>query len=453
MSATLALRTGAWQALVALLDLDVETAGFIRAGYAADDADVSLFGRNLGLVADAHYALRERDGLDIISAGVVPFLAAAERDQAVPIFVHAHPRMSARPSPRDDRVDANLYRTALIRSRAPFYASLIVGGTAKRPTFTGRLYDDQGLVAELERIRVVGDRIQLLHAEGAPDAEIDADIYDRQIRAFGADGQALLRRLRIGIVGGGGTGSATFEQLLRSGAGAITIIDSDVVTVGNVTRIHESRLADVGEAKVAVLGSAAERIGLGAEVTVVEGKITDPAVAQEMSHLDVIFGCTDDEKGRLVLSKLALTHLIPVFDMAFAVEPGDDGAIRALDGRLTILTPGEACLLCRGVITPQGLAAEDLDPAERGRRAGEGYVPGLDERDPSVGTFTTLIACYAVNELYDRLFGYSEGSPAFGASQLLVRLGDRRLSYSSRPATGVHWCAEEAMFSRGESVR
>ena len=31
------------------------------------------------------------------------------------------------------------------------------------------------------------------------------------------------------------------------------------------------------------------------------------------------------------------------------------------------------------------------------------------QRDPGVGTFTTLIGCLAVNEMLDRIFGYSEG--------------------------------------------
>jgi hypothetical protein len=118
---------------------------------------------------------------------------------------------------------------------------------------------------------------------------------------------------------------------------------------------------------------------------------------------------------------------------------------------LTTLFPGEACLLCRGRISSAGLAAEDLDPEERRRRAGEGYVPGLGEDDPSVGTFTTLIGCFAVNELLDRLFGYSEGSATFGSTELLLLLADRRLSFNSRPATGNHWCADPRHF--GERIR
>jgi len=473
---TLALREEHWLEVVGMLDLKVETAGCILAGFAQRDEDereqedgddgevdaghgdeeenddeLTLFGRSLGWVPEQHYLEREPDGLDIASPGFWPFFGAAATDQAVPIFVHTHPRMSASPSKRDDGVDEALRGSALLRSSAPYYASLIVGGTKEKPTFTGRVYDEHGLVGDLERLRVVGRRIHLLLAQGTPDANIDAEVFDRQILAFGEDGQQMLARLRVAVVGAGGTGSAVIEQLLRGGVRDVTVIDDDITTKTNVTRIHESGVGDDGRRKVDVMKDAAARIGLGATAKPIFGRITEPKLALRLRHFDVIFGCTDDEKGRLVLSRLALTHLIPVLDMAIAVDPNSDGSIRAIDGRVTTLLPGEACLLCRGRISPEGLAAEDLDPEERRRRAGEGYVPGLGENDPSVGTFTTLIGIFAVNELLDRLFGYSEGATTFRSTELLLRLADRRLGYSSRPAEDPHWCADASLYGRGDA--
>ena len=80
----------------------------------------------------------------------------------------------------------------------------------------------------------------------------------------------------------------------------ITILDYDEVTDTNVTRIHESGLCDRARPKVEVMAAAAERIGLGAEVTAIEARLTTET-ACVLRHLDVIFGCTDDEKGRLIL--------------------------------------------------------------------------------------------------------------------------------------------------------
>jgi molybdopterin/thiamine biosynthesis adenylyltransferase len=450
---TLALREEHWQVIVEMLELPVETGGFILAGITYDEDDLTLFGRTLHWVPDEHYAERGRDGLAIASRWYWPLFGRAQRDDAVPIFIHTHPEARPKPSIRDEAADRGLWANAIARSRAPFYVSLIVGGTSEKPTFTGRIYDADGRVTPLARLRVIGRRLRLLLAAGLGDPEIDAELYDRQILAFGEAGQKLLARLRVGVVGAGGTGSAVFEQLVRIGITNITTIDDDVVTRTNLTRIHESGRSDVGRSKVEVMYRAAGRIGLGTKVDPVEGRITDPATGARLRHLDVIFGCTDDEKGRNLLSRLALTHLIQVFDLAFAVDPNEDGTIRGLTGRLTVLLPGQACLLCRGRITAEGLMAEDLDPEERRRRAGEGYVPGLDENDPAVCAYTTLIASYAVNELLDRLFAYSDGVERFQSSEMLVMLADRRLGFNSRPASATHWCGDPDTVGRGDAAR
>jgi molybdopterin/thiamine biosynthesis adenylyltransferase len=448
--ATLALRGEHWQELLGALAAPTESAAFLLAGIAQDADELSLFGRSLTWVADEHYDVRERDALDVRSSGFWPFFGTAAQDRSVPVFAHTHPQMAAAPSRRDDGVDAALRGPALRRSGAPFYVSLIVGGTPQRPSFTGRIYHEDGLVATLERLRIVGRRIHLYLAEGAPDAEIDADVFDRQILAFGPAGQRMLARLRVAVVGAGGTGSAVFEQLVRDGVRDILVIDDDVVTATNITRIHESGAADAGVEKVAVMKAASGRIGLGAKVEPIVGRATDPAVLARLRHRDIVFGCTDDEKGRNELARLALTHLIATFDMAFAIDSNEDGSIRALIGRVTTLLPGQACLLCRGRISPLGLLADDLDPEERRRRAGEGYVPGLDQHDPSVGTYTTLIGAFAVNELLDRMFAYGAEAATFKSTELLLRLADRSLSFNSRSAPPAHWCGDVDLYGRGD---
>jgi molybdopterin/thiamine biosynthesis adenylyltransferase/proteasome lid subunit RPN8/RPN11 len=450
MRPTLAFTNDLWSDLVSKLDLDVETAGFILAGQASDGDGISFFSRSIKWLPEEYYGKRTATELKISSLGYVPQLGAAAIDQSVPIFLHTHPKMTAEPSRRDMRVDEVLRGPALLRSREEFYVSLIIGGTSKHPKFTGHIFDANGSVAALERIRIIGKRIRVLHAEGAEGEEIDEEVFNRQIRAFGKDGQKVLNRLRVGVVGAGGTGSAVFEQLVRIGVGNIVVIDDDVVTKTNITRIHESGINDDGALKVDVMQAVAARIGLGTPPQAINGLITDPDIAKKLHHLDIVFGCTDDERGRLVLSKLSLSHLVCVFDMGFVVVPNEDETIRELDGRVTTLLPGAACLLCRGRISPQGLAAEALSPEERKHRAAEGYVSGLEEDDPAVGTYTTLVAGLAVNELLDRLFGYSSASDAFEATELLLRLHARRLNFNQR-FPGNHWCADTSNYGRGDS--
>ena len=72
------------------------------------------------------------------------------------------------------------------------------------------------------------------------------------------------------------------------------------------------------------------------------------------------FGCTDDHEGRLFLNRFAYYYLVPVIDIGLAIEvdDADPPAIRAFDGRVTVLTPPDACLMCRSVVVPEIAAGE-----------------------------------------------------------------------------------------------
>jgi hypothetical protein len=96
--------------------------------------------------------------------------------------------------------------------------------------------------------------------------------------------------------------------------------------------------------------------------------------------------------------------------MGLAIEPNtNDGGMRDLSGRITVLTPGAPCLLCRGIVDPVMAREEDLKrrhPEEYERRKREAYVRGGGHLAPAVVTFTTATACLAVDELLQGLIGF-----------------------------------------------
>lgn len=440
---TLAFPDELWDEARAPLDLEVETAGIILARVGAVGARRTLLVRRILWVPEDAYLRRERLALEIASHGYVPALKQAADDGGVAIFFHTHPGGDPNPSEYDEVVEERLREPFQIRTGQPLYASLILGGSPERPRFSGRLWDGKS-DQQLERIRVAGSRLHLLTRA---EAEVSDDLFDRQIRAFGREGQRVLKSLHVGIVGAGGTGSAVFEQVVRLGVGKVTIIDDDLLTKTNLTRIHESAMDQLGETKVAIADRAAERIGLGTTVDAIPSRITDLAAARALTDCDVVFGCTDDNRGRAILSRLAYWYLLPVLDTAFLVDVAGD-AVRGLFARVTIVSPGTACLFCRNRIDTQQLAAEALPDAERAQLAAEGYVPGLGQPDPSVGTYTTLAASLAVAELLDRLFAFSGAEPP---SELLARVHDRAISTTKVAPRSEHYCGDRSYWGRGDT--
>src|SRR4051794_8977267 len=380
-----------WDELrIALHDVD-ECAGIILAGTAEDGDRLTLCMNRIIWVPESAYDDRSPTEMWIRSEGWVPALGQAAEGEWQPIFFHTHPGEDPTASDFDATVAESLAPVFETRGRRP-YASLMLGGEPESPSFTG-IFDGE----PIEQFRVVGDRLRILAADDAAELEYDQEVFDRQIRAFGEDGQKVLRRLRVGVAGGGGTGSAVAEQLIRLGVGTVIVLDDDVVTRTNLTRIHESEATDIGEPKAIVVGKAAKGIGLGNEVAPVEAKITKRSAFEAIRSCDIVFGCTDDNAGRAILSRLAYYYCLLVVDMGVMIS-ARDGAITGLNARMTVVAPGTPCLFCRGRIDLARLREEMQTPEELERLVAEGYAQGLAEQDPSVVPYTTMIASFAVDE-------------------------------------------------------
>jgi len=158
---------------------------------------------------------------------------------------------------------------------------------------------------------------------------------------------------------------------------------------------------------------------------------------QRLSSCDVVFGCTDDNAGRLVLSRVATYLLAPVIDSGILLSSSEDGRLVGIDGRVTTLVAGQACLLCRGRVDVRRAATELLAPDERRRREDEGYAPALAGVEPAVVTFTTAVAATAVSELLERLTGYG---PDPRPSEVLLRCHDRQISTNIATPSAGHYC-------------
>ena len=108
-----------------------------------------------------------------------------------------------------------------------------------------------------------------------------------------------------------------------------------------------------------------------------------------------------------------------------------------IDGRITLMYPGAACLVCRGRVDLRRAASEGLTPDERIRRVDEGYAPALGGNEPAVVAYTSLVAASAVAELLNLLIGYG---PEPAPTEVLLRLHDREISTNVAMPQPRHYC-------------
>lgn len=446
-SFTLAIPHTVWGDLVDSLADSRETAAVLLAGIAQDpDRPTLLVNRVIWVTEDA-YELRGPLGLKVSSRGWMPALKRAADAGLSAIFFHTHPGGPPVPSSYDAEVDLALAKPFRVRTGQSLYGSVIIGGDPTRPTFTGRVVDDAHRETVITRIRVVGPRLQIVGAFNPSTSDVSSSaVHDRQVRAFGADGHKALAQLRVGIVGVGGTGSAVAEQLMRLGVRSLAVIDDDRITATNISRVYGSGLRDVGRPKVDVASTNADRIGLGTHVTRCDGRIAYREPLEQLRGCDVIFGCTDDHLGRFNLTRFAFSYLVPVIDLGVIID-APDGRIRSITGRVTYMAPGGGCLVCGGVVDPERVRDEGLAPDERQRLAAEGYARGLDDPDPSVVAYTTMVAAWGIADLLERLFG-------FGAHdirpELRLRIADRKMTSREIAPNPNHICGREESWGVGD---
>jgi len=442
MTTTLAFTQDAWDSLRKKLDLGVESAWVLlarRVGVLGED--FTLLVREVVAVPSEAYETRTENRLSITTAGWLSTFARADAEDCVPLFVHTHPGAGAQHSPLDLRLDEDLARVADLRLEQGTYGSVILGGTSEKPAFAGRVTGRDTTWIGIDRIRVVGQRLTLYVHDGTP----PLPLFDRQIRAFGEEGQRLLSQLRVGVVGVGGTGSAAVEQLVRLGVRHMVLIDPQTLAATNVTRVYGSTLADIERPKVVIAATHAEATGLSPTIAAIRGSVLDEDTMKALQNCDVVIGCTDDHASRLVLTRLPQALLQLLVDCGVVLD-SRAGALFDIFARVSVVTPTTACLVCMGDVDPTRAGLEALTDEQRESLVREGYAPELGDPDPSVITFTTIAASLAVNELLSRVFGYCEDEPA---NRLVARIDSRAMSRTRHVIRGTHRCGKPGLVASG----
>jgi ThiF family/Prokaryotic homologs of the JAB domain len=425
-----------------------ERAAYLLCSLSIADEEARLLVQEVMPVLPEHIDESSEHHMVIAQPSFLLALKKAARQNQCFVFVHSHPKEYPRHSGLDDETEKPLFRTAYVRihKENAVHGSLVLSDT-NRPF--GRVWLPDETKQPISRIRVIGQHFQFY--DDRPIYPVDLTMFSRQILAFGEGFQEFLRTLHIGVVGLGGTGSAICEQLIRLGAGRLTVCDPQLFEASNINRVYGSRMSDHNTPKSRIAERQSADIGLGTDLRPLRGAITDLPVVKEFKGCDVIFGCTDDEWGRAILTRLSSYYLIPVFDMGVKID-SENGNIKSVRGRVTTLIPGSPCLYCRGVVTQDGIDADILsktNPEEYERRRRDGYVAELPETAPAVIMFTSTVAATAVSEMLHRFTGYMGTDRK--STEVIHRFDESKISTNSKAAVEGCWCTGSASYGVGDT--
>lgn len=122
---------------------------------------------------------------------------------------------------------------------------------------------------------------------------------------IGDENVSKLQSLRIAFFGLGGVGSWAAESLVRSGVGAITLVDSDAVCITNINRQLPATLPTVGQSKVQVLAKRFQEINPTLQVEAIQSMYAvGDGEKFQLERFDYVIDAIDslDSKVDLILA-------------------------------------------------------------------------------------------------------------------------------------------------------
>lgn len=440
-----------YQALTEHLFVDrtVERGAYALCRISVSGTETRLLVRTIIPVAAEDIEEATETGMRIHNRSFLRVMKKAAQTNQVFMFIHSHPERYKNHSRQDDEQEADLFKTAYNRIRiAGVHASLVLSSPDKP---VARVWLEDGTTCPVDLIRVLGNRFRfygnLLSDKAADPLPM---FFDRQMRAFGEDIQRLLRSLHIGVVGVGGTGSAVSEQLTRLGVGSVTVFDGETFEKTNVNRVYGSSSKSDGKEKVKIVKEHVDFIDVGTNIQAVNKPITFLSTVDPLKSCDIVFGCSDDNWGRSILTQLAIYYHIPVFDMGVKID-SDEGTIKGIQGRVTTVMPGTACLWCRERISAKQVESESLailDPEKLKALQKEGYADELETNAPAVIPFTTTVAAAAVSEMLHRLTGFMGEERE--STEVIILFDQSRIRTNNRATRIGCMCSDAYSIRRGD---
>ncbi|WP_136605932.1 MoeB/ThiF family adenylyltransferase [Paenibacillus dokdonensis] len=179
------------------------------------------------------------------------------------------------------------------------------------------------------------------------------DRYSRQERftPFGLEGQLMLGKSHVLIIGAGALGTSIAETLARAGVGHITIADRDYVEWSNLQRqqlfSEEDAVLRLPKAIAAKQRLQAINSSIQIDSHVMDVKIEE--LDTLVNGVDLIMDGTDNFDTRLLINDISLKHNIPwiyggcvgSYGITYTILPGHTPCLNCLLGAVPL--GGDTC--------------------------------------------------------------------------------------------------------------
>ena len=164
--------------------------------------------------------------------------------------------------------------------------------------------------------------------------------FSRTELLFGKEAMEKLASSRVAVFGIGGVGGYTVEALVRSGIGAVDLIDDDKICLTNINRQIYATRKTVGQYKVDVAAGRIAEINPDVKVRTYKTFYTPETAGQfPFSEYDYIVDAIDTVTGKIALVMNAKAAGVPIISSMGAGNKVDPTAFEVTDLYKTSVCP------------------------------------------------------------------------------------------------------------------
>lgn len=132
-------------------------------------------------------------------------------------------------------------------------------------------------------------------------------------RLYGQDGFNKLKNAHVCVVGIGGVGSWTVEALVRSGVGAITLVDLDDICTSNTNRQLHAMDGNFGKQKIDAMGERCRLINPEVKVSLKNYFFSERTIEDLLTEpFDYLVDAMDSLKEKCLLIATCKNRKIPM---------------------------------------------------------------------------------------------------------------------------------------------
>lgn len=214
---------------------------------------------------------------------------------------------------------------------------------------------------------------------------------------LGREGMQKLAQAHVAVFGIGGVGSFAAEALIRSGIGAVTLVDKDTVSLSNCNRQLIATQKTVGRPKVEVMAERAQEIRADVQVYPRREFFLPQSQGWDFSQYSYIIDAVDTVSAKIELAVRAQAAGVPIISSMGAGNKLDPAAFRVADLYETSVCP--LARVMRRELRRRGITHMKVVYSTEPPRISEdgGRVPGSVAFVPSVAGL--MLAGAVVREL------------------------------------------------------